>query len=82
LTFSDLVEEKSSDDLIDQLILALPTAFRKRSELLNWLSIDMPYLSNEELEMITKFPLPLYDSVFEAVRMHISDPQKAFRFTG
>jgi len=59
------------------LVIELPIYFQKVSKQLSWLVLDRTQLSENDMEMMRKFPLALYESIEQGVRIHIGDLEKS-----
>ena len=70
-----VTESPSLDALVDRLIVELPAYFQKVTKQLRWIQIDVANLTQDEMNMMRKFPLSLYESIREGVGMHVENPQ-------
>lgn len=68
-------EAPSLEALVDRLVIELPAYFQKVTKQLRWIQIDVANLTQDEINMMRKFPLSLFASIREGVGIHVENPK-------
>lgn len=72
-------EKKTLDELIDFLVDELTLHIQKRKQHLNWLTIEISQLNQEETAMIKNYPISIANSITTGVQIFVEDPEISAR---
>lgn len=70
-----VIDQPSLDALVDRLIIELPQYFREVVKSLVWLQLNPAQLDSSEFSMLRRFPLALFETIYQGVARHLDEPK-------